>query len=291
MKYIFLLNRYSLKDNLDSVSKKIESICKEKKYEYVIEVNNSDCSTEDIVRSYKGKKVILCAVGGDGIINRVLNSMDKKNNIISFIPYGTGNDFYKSCLEEYQDGLNSCDLIRINDKYFINIACFGIDADIANHSDIIHSKWIPKSQRYNASLLYNFLKYKVRHMEVVIDDEVIENDYTTIALCNGKYYGGGYRIGYYSELDDGFIDVYLVPKLPKIGMAKLILGMNKGKHEKDSRIKKYTIQKLLIRSKDDITCNIDGEEYTNHQFEIEVVGKINICFMQNFIEEIKKEAI
>lgn len=287
MKYIFLLNRFSLKDKLEEVKYLIGNVAKDEKLDYKIEINNKEISTEDIVKSYKGKKVILCAIGGDGIINRVLNAMDLDNNILSFIPYGTGNDFYKSCDLQFKDGMNSCDLVKINDKYFINTACFGIDADIANNSDIIHSKWIPKSQRYNASLFVNFLKYKNRHLVVKINDEVMEDDYTTIAVCNGMYYGGGYRIGYHSKLNDFAIDVYLVPRLSKIKMALLILGMNKGKHEKSKNVLKYRVKHLSIKSEKEFTCNIDGEELADNQFDMEVVGKIDILYSKNLINSVK----
>jgi YegS/Rv2252/BmrU family lipid kinase len=289
MKYVFLLNKFSLKDRLYIVRSLIEKVCKELNISYVVEINSDEVSTEDIVKKYKGEKVVLCAVGGDGIINRVLNAMDMDSNTLSFIPSGTGNDFYKSCLEQFEDGLNDCDLVSINDKYFINTCCFGIDADIANNSDIIHSRLIPKSQRYNASLLYNFLKYKVKHMVVKIDDEVIDDHFTTVVLCNGKYYGGGYKIGFNSKLNDDLIDVYLVPKMPKLGMAKLILGMNKGNHEKSEKVKKYHVRKITIESEKDITCNIDGEELTANKFNVEVKkNKIKILFNKELIDKIKK---
>ena len=289
MEYIFLLNRFTLKDKLNEVESRIENSCKELKLKYKIEVNNEDVSTEDIVKEYKDKKVILCAVGGDGVINRVLNAMDLNNNILSFIPYGTGNDFYKSCLEEYNSLENDCDLIKINDKYFINTACFGIDADIANNSDIIHSKLIPKSQRYNASLLVNFLKYKVRHMKVSINGEKIENDFMTIVVCNGKYYGGGYKIGFNSKLNNDLVDVYLAPKMSKISMAGLILGMNKGKQENSNKIKKYQAKELIIESEKEITCNIDGEELTDKIFKIKVLNKkLRVLFNKELIDKIKK---
>ena len=57
------------------------------------------------------------------------------------------------------------DVAQINDKYFINIACFGIDADVGNNTKIIKNKLIPIKQRYNASLIYTFFKYKNKEAE------------------------------------------------------------------------------------------------------------------------------
>ena len=284
MKHVFILNSFSNK-KIDIMINKIKDVCNKLDIDYIVEINNNERSTEDIVKYYKGKKVILLPVGGDGMINRVVNSMDFKKNILGFIPFGTGNDFYKSCLEEFENGINDCDLSRINDKYFINTCCFGIDADIANNGDIIHSKLIPKSQRYNAGLIYTFLKYKNKHMRVYVNGKKYEDDYTTIAICNGKYYGGGYKIGYFSNLCDNYLDLYLIPNLKKREMPGLILGLNKGIQEKDKRIEKLQIRKVLIEGDTDITCNIDGEAYTSRKFDIEVLSKkIKIYFDKTLID-------
>ena len=283
MKHVFILNSFSNK-KIDKMIDKIKDVCNKLDIEYTIEINNSDKSTEDIVKFYKNEKVILLPVGGDGMINRVVNSMNFKKNILGFIPYGTGNDFYKSCLEEFENGINDCDLSTINDKYFINTCCFGIDADIANNSDIIHSKLIPKKQRYNAGLIYTFLKYKNKHMRVYVNNKKYEDDYTTIVICNGKYYGGGYKVGYFSNLCDDYLDLYLIPNLKKREMLGLVLGLNKGVQENDKRIEKIKIKEVLIEGDNPITCNIDGEAYTSNRFEIKMLSKkIKIFFDKTLI--------
>ena len=195
MKYIYILNRFSLKDKLNPLVKKIEKVSKSKKMDYKIEINDWKTSTEDIVRKYAKEKVTLLAVGGDGTINRVLNSMNMKKNILGFIPYGTGNDFYKACQECLNEKENPIDLIKINEKYFINVACFGIDADIGNNDEVIHSKWIPEKQRYNMSLVRHFLSYKTKPAVVKYNGKTWKEEMTTIVLCNGRYYGGGYKVG------------------------------------------------------------------------------------------------
>ena len=58
-------------------------------------------------------------------------------NYLGVIPVGTGNDFYKSILKQNTKLYEKVDVAKINDKYFINIACFGIDADVGNNTKII----------------------------------------------------------------------------------------------------------------------------------------------------------
>lgn len=288
MKYVFLVNQFSLKDETEGVIERIKIICEKlNQSNYVIEVNSLSESTEDILARYKNSKDIIFAIGGDGTINRVLNGIVGTENTLGFIPYGTGNDFYRYQKEQGIDGFEKIDLVRINDKYFINVACFGIDADIANEDDIIHSNWIPKSQRYNVGVLYHFLKYKARRMQVLIDGEEIAKEFTTIAVCNAKYYGGGYKIGPNSDLKDGVIEVYLVDKLNKINMARLILSMKDAGHEKSSKVRKITTKSLSISSDTPVSCNIDGEALTASNFEIEVIpGGIDIYYNQELIDGI-----
>ena len=291
MKYIFLLNSFSLKNKYNDVYNRIEKLAKRRELDYVIESNSKDVSTEDILKKYKRSKNIIIAIGGDGTINRVLNSIVGTDNILGFIPYGTGNDFYKAANELLEDGINEIDLGKINNKYFINVACFGIDADIGNNENIIHSNIIPEKSRYDISLIYHFLKYKVRPMKISISDTIYEDLYTTVCVCNGRYYGGGYKVGYKSLLKDNEFEVYLVREMPKIKMIPLILGMNKGKHEKSKYTKKIATNKLLIESKNDITCNVDGEALTDKKFNIELIHNgIKIYFDKSMIKEFNKES-
>jgi len=286
MKCVFLINRFSLKDKTEAMIEKVKSVADKRKLDYIVEVNSIEESTEEILKKYKDKEYVIMAMGGDGIINRVVNGIANTKNVLGFIPLGTGNDFYKTNKEDFDTGLNKVDLVKINDKFFINITCFGIDADIANESDIIHSKIIPKSQRYNVGILYHFFKYKARELKIVIGEDTYSDKYTTVAVCNAKYYGNGYKIGTHSSLTDGLVDVYMASKMNKINMARLILGMKDGKHEKSKKLKKVSTDKLTIISEKPITCNMDGEELTSDKFEIEVIPRgIEVYYDQSLIDE------
>ena len=289
MKHIYILNSFSLKDQLEPIKKRIERASKKRKLDYKIEINNEKVSTEDIVKKYNNKKAILFIVGGDGSINRVLNSMNFKNNQLGFIPYGTGNDFYRTCKELLKEKENEIDLVKINDKYFINVACFGIDAEIGNNDDIIHSKLIPKKHRYTMSILYHFLKFKSKLATVTSNNKKWQKYITTIVVCNGRYYGGGYKVGHTAELNNESVDVYLVEKMPKLMMAKLIAGMNKGLHETSPHTTKFETKKLKIEFDEPVEANIDGEKLKSKVFDIKIIPKgIKIYYDQELIDAIVK---
>lgn len=286
MKYVFILNSFGKRDITD-IYKKIEVVSQALNIDYIIEVNSNNLSTEDILKKYKSTRNIIVAVGGDGMINKVLNGIVGTNNMLSYIPYGTGNDLNKTVKETLNDGRNCVDAVKINDKYFINIACFGIDADIANDDAFIHNRFIPRELRYHVGVLYHFLKYKARTMEIITDNEFIKDNFTTIAICNARYYGGGYKISPNSLMQDGLVDVYLVKELNKLDMIKTILSMKDGKHVENSNIKIIRTDNLTISSDTVIESNIDGEILVSKEFDIEVYPKeIEIFNNQDLIEKV-----
>jgi len=286
MKYVFLINSFTIK-NSDILIKRKKEHCKDKKIDYKIEINNETKSTEDILKEYKDSKNIIIPIGGDGIINRTLNSIMDTKNVLGFIPYGTGNDFYRSVKNQFKDNFTKCDVVKVNDKYFINTMCFGIDADIANNKSLFKSKFIPKKSTYTLSILYTFFKYKSKYLKVKINHEEIKDRFTTIALCNGCYYGGGYYVSPNSKLNSGNIEVLLVPNTNKLSMIKLILSMKKGEHINSDKIKILKAVKLEIKSNKDCVANIDGEKIVSKKFNIELIKDgIDIYYNNELISKI-----
>lgn len=289
MKYVFFINSFSVKKDKDDVIKKIGILGNKLGLDYEIRTNSKDISTEDVLSEYRDSNNIIVSLGGDGTLNRVVNCVYGTNNAISVIPLGTGNDFYKSVNEQLKDGLNKVDVVKINDNYFINLVCFGIDADIANDDRCFKSKYIPRSQKYNASIVVNFLNYHGRHLKISMDNLVFENDYTTVAVCNGKYYGRGFMMGPHARIDDGILDVYLIDNMNKLQMLKTLLSLKKGNHETNPRVSSYQTNKLTIEGNKPITCNLDGDKLTSNKFEIELIHNgIDLYYNREMQDEFAK---
>lgn len=272
MKYVFILNSFGKRFNNDLYSK-IQAVAQKLNIDYLIEVNSETLSTEDILNKYKSTRNIMVAVGGDGMINKVLNGTVNTHNMLSYLPNGTGNDFDKTVKELLNPGRNCVDCVRINTKYFINIACFGIDAEIANDDNFVHNSFIFKDLRYKAGIPFHLLNYKAKDLKIYIDDEMINRDFTTVAVCNARYYGNGYKIGPDSILNDGLAEVYLVNKLNKLDMIKTIMSIKDGSHVNNPNIEKRRVERLLIQSDIPVSSNIDGEILTANSFDIEVLPK------------------
>ena len=113
--------------------------------------------------------------------------------------------------------------------------------------------------------------------------------FTTIIICNGSHYGGGYNVSPTGNLNDGVFEVFLVPKLSKISMIKLILSMKNGKHINSKNLKLINDNKFTIISKESIVANMDGEELEDTKFNIEMINSgIQVYYDKKLIKTLTK---
>lgn len=289
MKYYFIINPISGKINKQLLEKNIREACLKRQVPYKVMYTKKTGDAQYLAKKIPDEECVVFSVGGDGNLNEVLNGIAKsENKILGNIPTGSGNDFERT-LSQYDDGIHDFDFGIINGRHFINVACVGLDADVANNiSWIRKKKWIPVSQRYNASILYTFIKYKFKKVKVQIDDnQSFENQCTILAICNGQYYGGGFRMAPHATLDDGLFDVYFVEKMPKVKVLPLFVKLLSAKHEKSPKIKKYQGEKVVIDSDKRYTFNVDGEMITDNHFEIEMrKNAVKVFCNKEFVERI-----
>ena len=289
MKYIYVVNRFNLKDRTQDIIRSLENASEKFNREYEIVINDTVEQAKSISTKYKDTGYIITAIGGDGSINLLLNDIVNTNNILSYIPIGTGNDFYRASIENLENGIHDVDLIRINNRYCINVACFGIDADIANDDNFIHNNLIPEAMRYDAGVVYYFLTYKGRKLKIEVNDRTIEKDVTTVVVANSNYYGGGYKVAPNSIINDGQMEVYIVDKLNKIKMANIILSMKDAGHLNNPALEVINTDRLLISADKPFKANIDGEALLSDRFEIELVpNRFRIELNKEFIKEVIK---
>lgn len=286
MKYIFIMNKDAGKGKGEKILPNIERECKRKNIEYEIRYITKEKSGTDIAKEYKNEENVIYVVGGDGTITMTIAGIAGTKNKLGVIPAGSGNDTYRA-IKNLPKGETAIDLGKINNTYFINVACSGLDAEVANNVDIVKKAKIPPSQIYNASIIYTFVKFKFKEVELITNVKKIKEEYTILSICNGNYYGGGFKIAPKSELTDGLLDIYFVEKMRKIRMVPLLLKVKNGKHEGKRKIHKFRTNHIEINLKQEVTFNVDGEKITDKHFIIDLVPKaINIYNDDEFVQNI-----
>ena len=291
MKHVFIINpnagkydsRQRIYDMADALREKhgldVQCILT-KKQGHATELARRLCASGEELRFY--------ACGGDGTVNEVANGVIGYDNAaMTVIPVGTGNDFLKNFggtaplfadAENLWDGPPvPMDAIAVTGRIALTIACSGIDArvaaDVHKYSE---SPLLDGKTSYIASLAVNFLfKGIASHWTVTLDDEVIEDDFSLVAVCNGRYYGGGFMPVAEARMDDGVLNTLVVKKVSRVTFARFVGPYSKGGY---SKFPEYahcsTPQVIRIHSeKPDIVTCLDGECMTNSDVTIRLSEK------------------
>lgn len=289
MKYIFIINESAGREKYKKILPNIEKSCKKRSIDFEVRYISKEKSGYDIALEYKDKEYVIYVVGGDGTLTLTLPGLVGTKNKLGIIPTGSGNDTYRT-IKTMPKGESFIDLGKINDTYFINVACSGIDAEVANNIDKLRNSIIPTSQLYNASLIYTFINFKHKKIKMRTKIKNIEDEYTILSICNGSYYGGGFKIAPKSRLVDGLLDIYYAEKMPKFKMIPLVLKLKQGKHEGRRRVHKFRTNHVELELEEETTFNVDGEKLTDKKFIIDVLPKAITLFNDNdFVEEVMKK--
>ena len=286
MKYIFIINTIAGRGKYKEILPNIQTACERRKLEYEIRYITKQQDAAQIASEYKDEANIIYVVGGDGTLTRALSGVIGTNNKIGIIPSGSGNDTYRT-IKNLPEGETKIDVGRINNVYFINTACTGIDAEVGNNIDILKKTKIPTSQLYNASIVYTFVNFKFKKVKFKTKVKSFEANYTILSICNGGFYGGGFNIAPKAELTDGLLDIYYAEKMSKIKMIPLLLKLKNGKHEGKRRVHKFRSNHIELELDQEIVFNIDGEKLEGKKFIIDLLPKeLNVYNNPDFVNEI-----
>ena len=239
-----------------------------------------------------GEQLRIYTAGGDGTFNEALTGVyGFENAAVGCLPYGSGNDFLRTfgTKAEFLDldaqlagGLVAIDLMQTSLGLSATICAAGLDAQVAYG--------IPKFRRiplcggeaaYALSIVEQLCGHIGRRVEYTIDGETLTVDCLMCAVCNGRTYGGGFCAAPEAQPDDGWLDVYIIRKVSRLTIAKL-LGMYKnGGHFRNGQLVKaaepYFIyrraKQVSLRAVDGrgpIVATADGECVPKEQITVQV---------------------
>lgn len=240
-----------------------------------------------------GGEVRLYVCGGDGTLNEAANGIAGSGNAaMTCIPVGTGNDFLKnfgdkaalfSDPENLWDGAAfPLDAIDCNGRLALTVACSGFDAQVA---DDVHTygkiPLLGGQGSYIVSLGVNFLLRSLGHQwTITLDGRVMEGEYVLAAVCNGRYYGGGFMPVAEARMDDGVLNTLVVEKVSRPTFLRFVGAYSKGLYYTLPQVAQcYTAREIVIesREKDIVTC-LDGESVYNRRVDVRLSEKKVLFF-------------
>lgn len=291
MKHIFIINPAAGKND---GSQKIYDMAEKLRQDHGLDVDciltQSPGYATEVTRriAEEGEDVRFYACGGDGTVNEVANGIIGFDNAaMSCIPIGTGNDFLKNFGEDaalFADAENlwdgpqfPLDAIDCNGRIALTIACSGIDARVAaDVHKFSANPLLDGKSSYVVSLIVNFLfKGIATHWTLELDGRAVEDDYSLIAVCNGRYYGGGFMPVAEARMNDGVLNTLVVKKVNRRTFIKFVTPYSKGNYTEFPHIAFCSTPRVIhIHSeKPDIVTCLDGESMTNCDVTIRLSDK------------------
>lgn len=275
MKHIFMMKYTKKHHDFEQVIRKIM-----KDYDYEIVYRNSLQDSQKYIEQLK-QTVRLYIIGGDGTINGLIQKLVLTSHEVVIIPLGTGNDFCRTLTKEKNPSVllqqsltlpaKKIDVIQLNETYYINAACFGLDSVIANHvHDTPHIPFVPDSKSYIVSILQNTLRYNNHQVKVTSDNQLLyQGDMILCTVNNAQYYGGGFQIIPHALIDDGYIDICIVDKVPKWKIPYMVERLVRHKLDGRKDVHYFKVKNANVTC--EYSCNVDGEEVNYEKYDFSIV--------------------
>lgn len=291
MKHVFIINpKAGKRDQTTRILAMAEQLRRLHGLECTCMLTDRPGGATDMARrlAETGEPCRLYACGGDGTISEVANGIAGfANAAMTCIPAGTGNDFLKNFgadAEKFADAENlwngetfPLDLIDCNGRYCLTIACNGIDARVAESVHQYSSSPLLNGRgSYLVSVGVNFLFRPIgRRWTVHLDDEVLEDNFALVSICNGRHYGGGSTPVPEARMDDGILHTVLVKNVPKTAFARLFPAYSAGRWKDlpESLIRVSTAREVRIQSDTDIVTCLDGECFRSQDVHMRLADK------------------
>lgn len=282
---------------------KAEKKLEELSIQYVVNFTSHKCHAVELAESAarKGYRKLL-AVGGDGSVHEVLTgimnfcdaeAVNPMEFSLAVIPIGSGNDWIKSLdvpndIDEvigliHKNSFRPQDVVKVTDAagkscHMANIGGAGFDSQVCVRVNAQKERGYRSKFIYLKSLIQTIMRLERFHAVLEMDGETVyDGDCFSIAFGNGRYSGGGMRQTSLSEIDDGLLDVLIVPVVSLFRIARELPKLFTGRIHTTECLVYRRCRKLKLHSSPSVPYEIDGEVMGDTPLSIDVTGaQINV---------------
>jgi lipid kinase YegS len=241
-------------------------------------------ATEAVAEARRGMVDAIVAGGGDGTVNEVfalaLAAGPPEGCSFGILPLGTANDFARSNGLPVDD-LAAClrivtttapkpiDIGTLNGRVFVNLVSGGFGSRVTVETD-------PELKRRLGGLAYvvtgvtRFSELSASRGRIRAEGFAWEGSFVALAVGNGRQAGGGIVLCPEARLDDGLLDLMIVPEL--VGDARLE-ALSQIFRQGAAALPNLQVTArspwFEFSSDEDLHVNLDGEPVKARTFRIE----------------------
>ncbi len=251
----------------------------------------------------------ILIVGGDGTINRILNTIGYQNLhkfTFGIIPLGTGNDFARSLdiplqLDKALDALLHGETETVDLGLLNNRICFTCAISIGFGPEVTKNASRPLRHLIGrGALLVGAFMYLIRpkpnyKIKTVIDKSEIRQIKTPhLVIGNAKYHGGGFPISPKADLRNGKLDLYYFKPVALHRLPKIFLrAFATRNHTIMEEVIYQQIEEIKMALKAPLEVDVDGDIYTFYrEVNVKVIpAKLSVLVPQRSQSSLNDELV
>jgi YegS/Rv2252/BmrU family lipid kinase len=222
----------------------------------------------------------IVAAGGDGTINEVVNGIAGSPAALGLLPLGTMNVFatelglpvgnLRKCWEVIEHGqVKPVDLLRANDRYFVQVAGIGFDAQVVAATSFDFKKTLgPLSYVISATQIASN-----RPPKLTVRGGGTTREGSFVLIGNGRYYGGPFVLFKDACIDDGMLDVLIFKNLGYLDIVRYLQAIMLGNHTALSDVEYFQTAQVRVTSAENVPVEADGDVIGNLPVSFKVIPK------------------
>lgn len=256
--------------NLDELTAAIRAAFPQAELAVAAEAGDSERLAAEAVDAGCG---LVVAAGGDGTLHEVINGLHGRfaRTRLGLLPLGTGNDFARSiglpatlpeALAILQNGRSArLDVVRLSgaaERCMINVSGGGFSALVDEKmTDERKETWGPLSDA--RSFLEALPEREEFAATVALDGVPLDVRASAVFVANARYVARGIPIAPRARLDDGLLDVIILPVASLARIAVLAPVTLAGAHLDSEDVVFRRARTVRVESDPPMRFNADGE--------------------------------
>ena len=287
-KIFFIINPISGKGNYNLTAQVIQEVLSIELFDIYVSYSLYPKHAIELThKALKNNPDAIVACGGDGTINEVASCLVGTKIPLGIIPIGSGNGLASNLkipksidkalrvIEKFE--VRIIDVGTINNQYFFSNTGFGIDALIIKKYQENGSRTLTA---YLIATLKSIVEYNYNLYDVTINTTQKQVKPFLFFISNSNEMGYGISLTPQAVLDDGKLNLVIVPKINWFQKIYFGLAIVFNKLHKVSFVSRLAINKVVCNhSLSQLIVQVDGEFFVTEAQTITIAvipGALNV---------------
>jgi diacylglycerol kinase (ATP) len=268
-KIVYIINPISGNRKQSCIEKVIAKETDSSQVSYEVLRTDRGGHAEELARAAAaGGAEIVVAVGGDGTGNEVARGLMATRTALGIIPTGSGNGLarhlhiplsFRASIRIINKGnVRPIDTATLNGRLFVSLAGVGFDAHVAKKFAKSPTRGVIS---YAKIAIPAYFSYKEKNYRIVADGNEFTRKALFISFANSNQFGSNASIDPVAELDDGFIDLCIVRKIPFFKLLLLAPAFFLKQFHKTRYVEIVQAKEIFVARKRSKKIHLDGDPW------------------------------